>query len=248
MSGALPDLRPAPCRRNLGKGRETVREISAAELGGITFLADRLYCVFHDDTSGTSRLSPGALGLALGAGLLCELTLGAHVLVDQDGCLRSISHPQYPPSSRPTTFILNAVQNEQPFRIREWLEYLATDATQMVAQRMVGDGYLNSETGRNLLRQRQVTYRPHDWGRLAVPAARIRKALADKDLPEWADMILCAIVRAVGLGDRLCFDDESASYMNHLIAAQAKLCPTLHYIALQTEALVGGNVATGLRR
>ncbi|GGK89848.1 GPP34 family phosphoprotein [Mangrovihabitans endophyticus] len=120
-------------------------------------LGNDAYWLTHHDYTGELRTSPRAAGLIVAAALLGELfrerAAGLH-----DGCLVAFAGSHDPAGSQ---IITQVTAEAQRHPLADWLEYLAPDACERVARRMLTAG--TAHTRRLLLRRRPlVIARPGD--------------------------------------------------------------------------------------
>ncbi|MGI5147226.1 GOLPH3/VPS74 family protein [Plantactinospora sp. CA-294935] len=202
-------------------------------------LADDFWRLAHDDVSGKSRLNGRAAGLGLAAALLAELAWAGKINAS-DGRLWVVN--KAPPADvLGHTVLEQLVAQPQHTTVRIWLDFLAHDAVDQVAQRLWRAGHVRRKESRRLLRPNGVRWVPVDWNQAHWPAARLSLQLRDQAPMSQADAFLAGLAAATGLDEDLLLDAPTASrgYLRHLIATTA---PPLRELLTQAQAAVGESV------
>ncbi|MFD9946505.1 GPP34 family phosphoprotein [Nonomuraea sp. NPDC059023] len=209
-------------------------------------LADDLFLVAWDVTiSGQPRLHPHGIALALAGALLTELVFAGRLAVREEqlvvvgrGAVQDLLT---------ASVLAELVAHPQHTSISTWLAYMESQATTMVADRLIGDGLLVREKPR-LLKNRQCRYRYASravFGRAAWPPERLRGCLvAHRPVPDQ-DMMLLALVDACGLTPVLLNDPAMRRTGEAYLATVLRALPApLTALARQVRAAVGNAVLT----
>jgi Golgi phosphoprotein 3 (GPP34) len=172
----------------------------ARGLSGTGLVADDLYLLGHEESSGKPLLQPSALGTGLAGALLAELMLVGWIGLRQDSAVM-ITRDAPQSAVRQVALLKRIAEKSAPQPARTWLRTLAHDAAQDVAVRLEEAGYLEHVRGRVPWRQgRWVPVNP-DWA--FAPVLRARVAL-DPTRPLTAhSAALAGLTVACGLGFRL---------------------------------------------
>lgn len=179
-------------------------------------IADDLFLMSLHDRTGRFRIEAGALALGLAGALLGELLLHGNITISEDQI--SVRATSSPPDSL-THAVVELVAAEPQHRLRTWLAYLARDATEKVAERLVRDRQVSRVESRSLLRGTSVTYPPVDESRVFWRSVRMTKLLQDGTISDWSDGLLAGLANAIGL-DRLLLRDSDGGarqYMQWLL-------------------------------
>jgi hypothetical protein len=213
-------------------------------------LADDLYFIAHDSVSGGARLHRTAVDLGLAAGLLAELLLSGWVVMD-NGLLTAIDvRPAAPPDLTARNIpqeepLAQAVWNQvfrEPWRhsLRTWLTVLAPDAEQRVVDRLAAAGHLVIARS---WRAKPGLAEPTDWNTAGWPAARLTILLERDDQFSWHDLVLLALLDAVGLRDFLAnLAAPAREYHSQLLDHLARTQPAIAELAEHTRAAVAAAV------
>ncbi|GAA3766807.1 hypothetical protein GCM10022225_61440 [Plantactinospora mayteni] len=202
-------------------------------------LADDFWRLSHHDVSGKPRLNGRAAGLGLAAALLAELMWAGKIDV-RDGTLWVVD--KRPPADVLEHTVLEQLLAEpQHTTVRIWLDFLAKDAVEQVAQRLWRAGHLRKETSWRLLRPAGVRWVPVDWNAAHWPTARLSIHLRDRTPMKPADAFLASLAAATGFDEDLLEDAPAAGreYLRYLTATAA---PPLRELLVRTEAAVGESV------
>lgn len=203
-------------------------------------LADDLYFVAHEETSGKSRLHPRVTGLALAAALLGELVMAGKI--DMRSGMISIIDRQPPTDALAHTILDQLISERQQHATHTWLAFLGTTATDQVCQRMVRGGHLNRSESRGLLRT-TVRYVPADRSAAAWPEARLRRFLTRGEQLTIQDAVLAGLVEASDLTRHVLWDGDARSFQ-YLAWVLSSLPPPLRELTSQAQATIGNAVMT----
>jgi len=176
------------------------RSPPARGLSGTGLVADDLYLLAHEESSGKAVLQPAALGTGLAGALLAELMLVGWIGLRQDGAVM-ITRDAPQGALQQYALLKRIADKPGPQSVRSWLRLLAHSAEQDVAVRLEEAGYLEHVRGRVPWRQgRWVPVNP-DWA--FAPVLRARSAL-DPTRPLTAhSAALAGLAVACGLGFKL---------------------------------------------
>jgi|SRR5947207_5900934 len=201
-------------------------------------VASGFYMLAHDDLTGRPRLHRRAVGLGLAAGLLAELLYLNRIMIGQ-GEVRVVDRT--PPADVLAHLVLaQLIAEPQHVRVRTWLDYLAVEAGDQVAGRLVLTGYLRKEVSRRMFRSATV-YVPVDMNRFALALARLSTMLRRLEPMGYVDTCLAGLSVATGL-DTLVLDGASRETWRHLRSVADRIWPPLHELLAHTAAAVGGSV------
>jgi hypothetical protein len=202
------------------------------------WLADDLYFIVHDDHSGRSRLHPRAVQLGLAAALLGELMLADRITVHSGG-IHVCS--QQPPADALAHTILDRLVGQQPHSdLRAELPVIAAGATEAVAHRLERAGQVRYVQVRRLARS-TGRWVPTDPTQAAWRTARLHLLLSSHDEVTWHDVILAALLSAIGAMGRVLRDAEPQA-RTRLTAILAELPGSVIELVAHTEAAVGNAV------
>jgi len=180
-------------------------------------LADDLFLIALDDRTGRFRLEAGALGLGLGGAMLAELLLAGSVAISPE---RVTVRPRTTPPDSLTHAIVELLAAEPQHSLRTWLTFLARDAVEKTAERLIRDRHIRREETRTLLlRPGTVTYPAADPSQVFWRSARVTKLIEEQAITEWSDCVLVGLVSATGL-TRLVLrdtDDAARAYLKWLL-------------------------------
>ena len=171
---------------------------AAGPLAGTGRVADELWLLAHDDTTGRPFLHPRAAGLGVAGGLLCELLLAGVIRCEPAAVLAD-------GTGRPGDELAGRVAGmiaAEPGVLGpgEWLAFLGRTAAGDVARRLAAAGFVARVPGRL---RRGERWRPADPDRAFAPITRARAAL-DPGRPVTAGAAaLAGLAMACGLGPRL---------------------------------------------
>lgn len=169
-----------------------------AQLGGTGRLADDLYLMAHNDSTGRPYLQPRATGIGLAGALLVELLLADGISLSSDGTL---SAGDVSLADQLTAQAQHQIMGErEPLPAGEWLQFLGRTATGDVARRLAGACYLSRTPRRPWRAGRWV---PADPDCAFMPLNRARSALDSSRLPTVHAAALAGLAAACGLETRL---------------------------------------------
>ena len=180
-------------------------------------IADDLFLIALDDRTGRFRLEAGALGLGLGGAILAELLLAGCIAVSTE---RVSVRPRTSPPDSLTHAIVELLAAEPQHNLRTWVTFLARDAVEKTAERLVRDRLIRREETRTLLlRPGTVTYPAADPSQVFWRSARVTKLIEDKAVTDWSDCVLIGLANAVGLTRLLLRDTDEAdrAYLKWLL-------------------------------
>lgn len=205
----------------------------AQGLSGTGLLADDLYLLGHEESSGKPLLQPSALGTGLAGALLAELILVNWIGLRQDSAVM-ITRDAPQGAVRQLALLKWIADKPGPQPVRSWLRFLAHSAPQDVAVRLEEAGYLEHVRGRVPWRQgRWVPVSP-DWA--FAPVLRARAAL-DPARPLTAhSAALAGLTVACGLGFRL--SEPGTEPGRPVQDAVGQLSPGLRELIAQTESAI----------
>ena len=205
----------------------------ARGLSGTGLVADDLYLLAHEESSGKAVLQPAALGTGLAGALLAELMLVGWIALRQDGAVM-ITRDAPQGAVQQYALLKRIADKPGPQSVRSWLRLLAHSAEQDVAVRLEEAGYLEHVRGRVPWRQgRWVPVNP-DWA--FAPVLRARAAL-DPTRPLTAhSAALVGLTAACGLGFKLSEHQTPAG--RPVQDAVVQLGPGLQELIAQTESAV----------
>jgi Golgi phosphoprotein 3 GPP34 len=202
------------------------------------WLADDLYFIAHDDRTGQARLYPRAVQLGLAAALLGELMLADRVVIHSG---RIHVKSQQPPADALAHTILDRLTGQHPHSdLRTELAVIGGSAQDAVANRLERAGMLRYVQTRRLMRT-AGRWVPTDPTQAAWRAARLRRLLSGADEVTWHDVILAALLSAIGLIGPVLRDSEPQA-RTRLKAIMAQLPTSIAELAAHTEAAVGNAI------
>jgi hypothetical protein len=172
-------------------------------------LADDLFLIALDDRTGRFRLEAGTLGLGLSGAMLAELLLAGNIAISAD---RVLVKPRTAPPDSLTHSIMELLAAEPQHTLRIWLTFLARDAIEKIAERLIRDRHIRREETRTLLlRPGTVTYPPVDSSQVFWRSARITKLIEEHAITDWSDCFLVGLAHATGLIRLLLRDTDEAA-------------------------------------
>jgi hypothetical protein len=171
-----------------------------ADLSGTGLVADDLYLMAHNDSTGRPFVQPRVLGLGIGAGLLAELMLPGAITVGHDGVISVPGRVQVRDSVAGQ--LLNLMFREpERHPVREWLVFCGRSAADDVARRLECSGYL--ATASTWAPWQKKRWLPVDINAAFAPLLRVRAALDATRPPTARGAVLAGLASACGLGFRL---------------------------------------------
>ncbi|MEJ3743083.1 GPP34 family phosphoprotein [Actinomycetes bacterium KLBMP 9797] len=187
-------------------------------------LADELFLMLHDQSSGRPRTHPRVAGLGLAAGLLGELMLDGSVTVASGLLVVVDGRPS--PDALAHDVLGQLVGAPRQRTVRIWLDLLAQDALHEVGQRMVRTGRATRTENRRLWRT-FPEYRSVDPEAPRLCESRLRELLDGHAARTVSDATLLSLVAAVGLAPHL-----------HLDVDAGELPAPLHELVVHTATAV----------
>lgn len=205
-----------------------------ARLTGTGLLADGLYLLAHDDTSGRPCLHARALGVGLAGALLAELMLDGMVTVRGGGLI--VTARAAPKDQLACNLLAGLVNEPGCLPVRDWLAFLAPRAAGSVARRLAADGYLAHVPSRRPWKAGR--WMPVDADSAFAPVIRVRSVLEARPATV-PDVVLAGLAAASGLSARL-LPYGPPDGRRHLSDAVLRLSPQLRELLAQTQASVDG--------
>lgn len=201
-------------------------------------LADELYFLAHEDSTGKARLHARALGIGLAAALLGELVLFERITIAQD--LVSVMDRRPPDDALAHTTLDQLAGEQQQHTVRTWLTFLAQTAAADVAQRLARAGHVQVVQTRRLFGTTK-THVPVNPSAAAWPENRLRHTFTQGKPISIPDATLAGLAGAAGLIDRFLWDADSNARRYYSYAVQSLPVP-LRDLTAHTEAAVGDAV------
>ncbi|MEU1881084.1 GPP34 family phosphoprotein [Streptosporangium sp. NPDC020072] len=199
-----------------------------------TRLADDLFFVMHDNSTGRLRLHARLAGLGLAAAILGELMLAGRTTVGlAAGQIRLVVLDTAPPGDAVTRTALDHIIAEPAHRLHTWLQFFARTALADVAARMTADGLLRPPGRRPSRRQAPVDVNIAAW-----PGGRVNLAIQRREPLNVQDNVLLGLLVVTG-GSRLVLWEQNPGYLSDSVAA---LPAPLQELIAQTEAAVGDSI------
>jgi hypothetical protein len=207
-----------------------------AQLGGTGRLADDLYLMAHNDSTGRPYLQPRACGIGLAGALLAELLIAGGLSLSSDGAVTACG---VPPADQLTARVQNQIAGERErLAAGEWLQFLGRTATGGVARRLADAGYLTLTPRRPWRAERWV---PADSDCAFMPLNRAWSALDSSRPPAVHAAALAGLAAGCGLETRLlAYAPPRGSRSPH--EAAALLPPALRELIAVTQATVDSAV------
>ncbi|HEY2792288.1 MAG TPA: GPP34 family phosphoprotein [Micromonosporaceae bacterium] len=205
-------------------------------------IADDLFLVALDERSGRLRLHHHALSIGLAAALLTELTLLDHITFGDDR-IKVPSGVALPVTAHHRTMVDQmAAEPDHPVAI--WLSFFAQTAPDVIAARLVARGFLRKETSRGLLRTKDA-YLGTDESALAWRTLRLANLISRRDVRNWEDGMLVALLDATGLSEHVLWHGAVGDLENlRDIVRSVSEDPFLGYLLAQVSALIAAGVMT----
>lgn len=199
-------------------------------------LADELFLVHHDDTTGKPTVRRDLLGCGLVVALLGELSMQERVTVDADG--RVAVHDESEHDDAAAGFVLATLAAQRRTHpVRTWTDNLDDTSYELVARRLVERGTVRRVHSRRLLRARPDTF-PSAKREAATPALLLDQTLRQPRDADPQRAMLATLVATIAGENPL--RSDSGQDRTHSIAAQLadELPPQLQYLATGLEAAV----------
>lgn len=208
----------------------------AAQLGGTGRLADDLYLMAHNDSTGRPYLQPRAVGMGLAGALLAELMLAGQLSIYPDG---TVAADGIPSADRLAAAVFAQITGErEQLAAGEWLQFLGRTSAVGVARRLGEAGYLTLATRRPWRCERWV---PADSDCAFMPLTRARSALDPSRPATTHAAALAGLAAASGLEARL-LAYAPPRYHRSPQAAAGLLPPGLRDLVARTRAAVDSAV------
>ncbi|HEY1486536.1 MAG TPA: GPP34 family phosphoprotein [Micromonosporaceae bacterium] len=205
-------------------------------------IADDLFLVALDERTGRVRLHHHALSLGLAAALLAELTLLDHVGY-ADGKIKVPSGDNAAVTAHHRTMV-DQIAAEPDHPVPIWLSFFAQTAPDVVAARLVARGFLRKEASRGLLRTKEA-YFGTDESALAWRTLRLANVISRRDVRNWEDGMLVALLDATGLAEHVLWHGSPDDIGNlRDIVAGVSEDPFLGVLVAQVSALIAAGVMT----
>ena len=208
-------------------------------------LADDFFLMVHDDLSGHPRLPNRILGLGLAGALLCELAVVGAVDVENDVVTAGTGWK--PPTSSLADEVYHEIADERlGLPVRDWLNYLATQAIERVAERMEAEGLVRRKPSRLKLLGVADRWTPIDSTTADWPAIDVKLKVYNGKA-DTHHLVLFGLTRATGLRHpslwevQSCLEDPAAldRTLEPLDGS-----PPLRQLLAHTEAAVGSAVTS----
>lgn len=120
--------------------------------------------------------------------------------------------------------------------------FFAQTATEAVGDRLVGRGFLRTETTRGLLRSKDF-HVPTDLVAVAWRSLRVAQVIAKRDVRTWEDLALVGLLSATGLAALVLWNADPGDQENlRTIVAGLAEEASLHALITQVEALIAAAV------
>jgi len=203
-------------------------------------LADDFYRLAHDDVTGKPRLHPMAVGVGCAAALLTELVTTRHIDV-ADNHVSVVE--QQPPADSLAHVVLDQLiaEAEREHSVRTWLAFLAGQAPEQVANRLLRAGHVRMEAVRRLGRQTGVLYVPVDMNVAARPWALLSHSLRRHEPLGYESLCLAGLALATGL-DTFLLDGAPAATFDYLRRSVGTLWSPMRELLFHTHAAIGDAV------
>jgi Golgi phosphoprotein 3 (GPP34) len=209
------------------------------QLAGTGRLADDLYLMAHNDSTGRPYLQPRATGTGLAGALLAELLLAGGAGISSDGTVLPSPARGRPEDELVAATLSQITAEREPLPAAEWLQFLGRTAAGDVAARLAGAGYLIRAPRRPWRAGRWV---PADPDCAFMPLNRARSALDSTRAPGVYAAVLAGLAAACGLETRLLAYAPAARGRRSPQEAAALLPPDLRELIAQTQAVVDSAV------
>jgi hypothetical protein len=204
-------------------------------------LADDLFRVTHDD-QGKPVLHADIIAKGLGAALLAELVLERRVGVHDQ--LLSVLNPAAPIDATANMVLAQLRDEKSVLPASTWIAFLAGDAVERVARRMVLGGNVDPvrrRTARTLWFGKGTKHVPADPGAAAWPWARLGMHIQRREWFSEADTALGGLIVAMDLHHRVLVD-PMFDVEEQLRARVTYASSDMQELLSVTEAAVGDNV------
>lgn len=205
-------------------------------------IADEFFLIAWDTSgSGTPLLHVQATSLGLAGALLGELVLMDRVIVRGVRVEITDRSPVQDPLAHSVLKLM--ISTPEHSDVRTWLAYLAQNAVEAVAGRLVQAGLVHREESRSLLLRKGVRYIATDYVKAAWPSARMEMSLVNARPMTPADMAIVAMAEATGLLDSIVADPQGRrTARRYLTTVMATMPRSLRDLAGHVHAAVGDAV------
>ena len=159
---------------------------------------DDLMFALVDDRTGKLRADRTLCGFGLTAALLAELAAGGGLSFAHRHVY--VAEHYVPPRDAVCHAVLDQIIAQRPaLPIRDWLDFYAKTAVELVAGRMGRAGLLVREERRRALLPTVVLYRPTDNNLAAWPRARLAHLVRNRYEMTPADLVLVGLCHGIGV-------------------------------------------------
>jgi hypothetical protein len=209
-------------------------------------IADDLFLVALDGSSGRSRLSPRTLSVGLAAALLAELNLLDHIAYT-GGQIKVPSSANVPVAVHHRQMVDQlAAEPEHP--VPTWLSFFAQSSADVVGSRLVARGFLRTETARGVLRGNKQTYVSTDDSALTWRTTRLANLISHRDVRSWEDGLLVGLVNVTGLGGHVLAQAPPESRSNVTDIVESVMADQFFHALLgQAAALIAADPSASRR-
>lgn len=202
-------------------------------------LADNYFRLTHDDQTGDLQLHPAIAGIGLASALLGELIWDGKVML-RDGNL--VCRDFTPPRTALTHRIVEQVVHEPDVRpVADWLNYLALDAHEQVAQRLLDANHVSRVKRRKRLRQ-HTAYEPSNGNSWVWVRVSITDALNKRRQMPLIDVHLAGLAKVTNLLGAVMAYYDGADFLDYLLPG---LPPDVRELLAATAAVVEARVLSG---
>jgi Golgi phosphoprotein 3 (GPP34) len=208
-------------------------------LTGTGRIADDLYLLAHDDTTGKPFLQSRALGVGLAGALLAEQMFSGAIWIQADRLhLKPVRGlPDDDLGRRVLGFLV--AERERSWLVRDWLLFLGSEAQEHVARRLEQAGYVAEVSSRRPWRR--ARWVPADPDCAFASLIRVKAVLEHRNPATVSDAVLSGLAMACGLGPRVLPYGPSQARRN-VSTAIRNLHPGLRELITQTQSTVDSAV------
>jgi hypothetical protein len=209
-------------------------------------LADDLWRVGHEDTTGNPWIDGHSMALGLSAALLGELWLGRHIRIGQGRLEVAVDQPL--PADGLTESIVRLLAREaSDFTLVSWLAFLARDSYEQVTRRMAEAGHIAAQR-RGLTGSAWVAT---NTPQALAPTLRLRYRLGKGYPLVRYELALAGLVSACGLEKALPYAAPEPAVLRERLAEWLRwpdMPPALVDLLKHTSAAAGRAVMTARAR
>jgi len=206
-------------------------------------LADDLWRIDHEDTTGRLWVDEAGMSLGLAAALLGELWLGRHIRIGQGGLQVAVGLPL--PAHELTGSVVRLLLQEQSnFELSSWLAYLARTSYERVTQRMAATGHIQRRR-RHLVGS---AWLPTYTKQALAPLLLLRQKLRLGHPLVCYELALAGLMSASGLQDVLLYGASEQDTLRDRLGEWLRwsdMPPALGELLSCTRAAVGREAMTG---